>query len=63
MTKKSKTEDMAWDLNLVKDAVICLMLGFIIHNAFAAAVIIMESGHVVISALKAETIRKRSTGI
>lgn len=28
-----------------------------------AAVIIMESGHVVISALKAETIRKRSTGI
>lgn len=39
MTKKSKTEDMAWDLNLVKDAVICLMLGFIIHNAFAAAVI------------------------
>lgn len=39
MTKKSKTEDMAWDLNLVKDAVICLMLEFIIHNAFAAAVI------------------------
>ena len=28
-----------------------------------AAVIIRESGHVVISALKAETIRKRSTGI
>lgn len=38
-TKKSKTEDMAWDLNLVKDAVICLMLEFILHNAFAAAVI------------------------
>lgn len=38
-TKKSRTEDMAQDLNLVKDAVICLMLEFIIHNAFAAAVI------------------------
>lgn len=33
------------------------------NGAKTAAVIIMESGHVVISALKAETIRKRSTGI
>ena len=33
------------------------------NGAKTAAVIIMESGHVVLSALKAETIRKRSTGI
>ena len=33
------------------------------NGAKTAAVIIMESGHVVISDLKAETIRKRSTGI
>lgn len=33
------------------------------NGAKTAAIIIMESGHVVISALKAETIRKRSTGI
>lgn len=33
------------------------------NGAKTTAVIIMESGHVVISALKAETIRKRSTGI
>ena len=33
------------------------------NGAKTAAVIIMESGHVVISALKAETIRSISTGI